>query len=114
MFVVIPVGPAGAGALGATNGGALGIPRIDGLEPKVPAEEDESAGAGSEIRGLTPALPISTDPNGMPVRDAPPGDVGTDAVGDAEPAAAAAQGAASPANVVPVPVAPPTASPPPS
>jgi hypothetical protein len=108
MFVVIPVGPAGAGAVGATIGGAVGFPRIGGLEPKVPMEEDESAGAGSVIRGLTPALPISTDPNGIPVRDAPPGDVGADAVGDA------AQAAALPGNVVPAPIASPTASPPPS
>jgi hypothetical protein len=33
-------------------------------------------GAGTTSNGLTPALPISTEPNGIPVRAPPPGEVG--------------------------------------
>jgi hypothetical protein len=55
-------------------------------------------------------LPISTDPNGIPAREAPLGNAdGADAVGDAVPLAAEAHGAALPSNIPP-----PTVSPPPS
>jgi hypothetical protein len=33
-------------------------------------------GVGTTSNGLTPALPISTEPNGIPVRAAPPDEVG--------------------------------------
>ena len=33
-------------------------------------------GVGTTMSGLIPALPISTEPNGIPVREAPPGTVG--------------------------------------
>ena len=90
--------------------GTVRVPMVDGLEPRVPIGEDEAAGAGSVISGLTPALPISTDPSGIPVREAPLGNgEGTDAIEDATPVEAAEQGAALPPNIPP-----PTASPPPS
>ena len=103
----------GAGNTGTDAGGIVDVPRIDGPAPKVPMGEDETVGAGTAIRGLTPAFPISTDPNGIPVRESPPVDVeGADAIADAEPAAA--QGAALPGNAVPGSVPPLIASPPPS
>jgi hypothetical protein len=39
----------------------------------IPSVDDE-LGVGTTISGLTPALPISTEPNGIPVRVAPEGD----------------------------------------
>jgi hypothetical protein len=39
-------------------------------------------GVGTTTNGLTPALPISTEPNGIPVRAAPPGEVGDVAADD--------------------------------
>jgi hypothetical protein len=98
------------GDVGEANvNGTVRVPVVDGLEPRVPIGEDEAAGAGSVISGLTPALPISTDPSGIPVREAPLGNAeGTDAIEDATPVEAA-QGAALSPNIPP-----PTASPPPS
>jgi hypothetical protein len=102
-FVEKPV--SGVGDDGEANvDGTVRVPMVDGLEPRVPIGEDEAAGAGSVISGLTPALPISTDPSGIPVREAPLGDAE-----DATPLEAAEQGAALPPNIPP-----PTASPPPS
>lgn len=94
-------------AVGATVGGAVGVPIVEGLKPKVPMGEDDAAGAGTVISGLTPALPISTDPKGIPAREGPLGDAdGADAVGEAVPVA---HGAALPSEIPP-----PTVSPPPS
>jgi hypothetical protein len=85
--------------------GAIVVPMVDGLAPTIPKEEDEAGGDGRVIGGLTPALPISNDPSGIPVRAVPPGDAeGADPVGDV--VEAPAQGA--------IPIPPPTASPPPS
>jgi hypothetical protein len=39
-------------------------------------------GVGTTSNGLTPALPISTEPNGIPIRGAPPGEVGDVAADD--------------------------------
>jgi len=49
------------------------IPVEDGLLV-VPSVDDDTLGSGTTINGLTPALPISTAPNGIPVRTAPEGD----------------------------------------
>lgn len=103
------------GDRGANMDGSVGVPSVDGLGPKVPVEEVEIVGAGTVIRGLTPALPISTDPNGIPVREAPLGDAeGADAFADAVPAEAAAQDAVLPGKLIPAPIPPPAATPPPS
>jgi hypothetical protein len=52
---------------------------------KVPVVGDETGGEtliiGTAAAELTPRLPISKDPNGIPVRAAPPGVVGTVDVG---------------------------------
>ena len=51
----------------------------DGENPVVehgmplPIVEGFGLGAGTISNGLTPALPISTEPNGIPVRAIPPG-----------------------------------------
>jgi hypothetical protein len=70
-------------------------------------------GVGTTSNGLTPALPISTEPNGIPVRAAPPGEVGDVAADDEalllERVPHVPEVAAPPGNV-PVP----TPSPPPS
>jgi hypothetical protein len=42
----------------------------------LPIIEGFGLGVGTTSNGLTPALPISTEPNGIPVRAAPPGEVG--------------------------------------
>jgi hypothetical protein len=88
----------------ASAGGVVGDAMVDGLEPKIPS--GEAAGVGTAISGLTPALPISTDPKGIPAREAPDG---AGAVNEAVPVAVAAHGAALPSNIPP-----PTSSPPPS
>jgi hypothetical protein len=43
----------------------------DGLTPKVPVVAGDTPGVGTRINGLTPGLPISTEPNGIPGRVAP-------------------------------------------
>jgi hypothetical protein len=60
----------------------------DGESPVVehgiplPIVEGFGLGVGTTTNGLTPALPISTEPNGSPVRAAPPGEVGDVAADD--------------------------------
>jgi hypothetical protein len=79
----------------------------------LPIVEGFGLGVGTTSNGLTPALPISTEPNGIPVRAAPPGEVGDVAADDEalllELVPHVPEVAAPPGNV-PVP----TASPPPS
>jgi hypothetical protein len=79
----------------------------------LPVVEGFGLGAGTISNGLTPALPISTEPNGIPVRAAAPGDVGDVAADDEAPLLELVphvpEVAAPPGNV-PVP----TPSPPPS
>src|ERR1700720_3192231 len=80
----------------------------------LPIVEGFGLGAGTISNGLTPALPISTEPNGIPVRAAPPGEVGDVAADDEalllELVPHVPEVAAPPGNDVPVP----TPSPPPS
>src|SRR6202040_3207409 len=79
----------------------------------LPIVEGFGPGVGTTTNGLTPALPISTEPNGIPVRAAPPGEVGDVAADDEalllELVPHVPEVAAPPGNV-PVP----TPSPPPS
>ena len=80
----------------------------------LPIVEGFGLGAGTISNGLTPALPISTEPNGIPVRAAPPGEVGDVAADDEalllELVPHVPEVASPPGNDVPVP----TPSPPPS
>jgi len=80
----------------------------------LPIVEGFGLGAGTISNGLTPALPISTEPNGIPVRAAPTGEVGDVAADDEalllELVPHVPEVAAPPDNDVPVP----TPSPPPS
>ena len=72
-------------------------------------------GRGTVISGLTPALPISTDPRGIPVRETPFGGIErADKVEDAVPLEVAPQIVALPGNAVPSPIPPPAVNPPPS
>jgi len=79
----------------------------------LPIVEGFGLGVGTTSNGLTPALPISTEPNGIPVRAAPPGEVG-DVAADVEALPLElvphVPDVAAPPGNVPVP----TASPPPS
>jgi hypothetical protein len=51
---------------------------IVGIDPTVPRMGDTLI-VGTEVAGLTPRLPISVDPSGIPAREIPP-----DAVGDVD------------------------------
>jgi hypothetical protein len=79
----------------------------------LPIVEGFGLGVGTTSNGLTPALPISTESNGIPVRATPPGEVGDVAADDEalmlELGPHMPEVAAPPGNV-PVP----TPSPPPS
>jgi hypothetical protein len=80
----------------------------------LPIVEGFGLGVGTTVNGLIPALPISTEPIGIPVRAPPPGGAGDVAAdNEAPPFELMPQGpevAALPGNDVPVP----TPSPPPS
>jgi hypothetical protein len=80
----------------------------------LPIVEGFGLGAGTISNGLTPVLPISREPNGIPVRAAPPVEVGDVAADDEalllELVPHVPEVAAPPGNDVPVP----TPSPPPS
>jgi hypothetical protein len=91
----------------------------DGENPVVehgmplPVIEGFGLGVGTISNGLTPALPISTEPNGIPVRAAPPGEVGDVAVENEalllELVPQVPEVAAPPGNVpVPTPIPPPS------
>ena len=79
----------------------------------LPIVEGFGLGVGTTSNGLTPALPISTEPNGIPVRAAPPGDLGDVAADDEalllELVPHVPEVAAPPGNVpVPAPSPPPS------
>ena len=98
-----PVSPV-VGAAGAAD--IDGVADADGLGMGVPMIEGEMVGVGTFSRGLTPALPISTDPNGIPVRETAPSDIEGPAVDDAvvpDP-----QGVPLPGEPVPVPIPAPS------
>jgi hypothetical protein len=73
----------------------------------LPIVEGFGLGVGTTSNGLTPALPISTEPNGIPVRAIPPGSAeGVAADNEAPPLELVPQVsevAALPGNDVPVP-----------
>ncbi len=70
----------------------------------LPIVEGFGLGVGTTSNGLTPALPISTEPNGIPVRGRPPGDAGDVAALVVELVPQAPDIAALPGSDVPVPV----------
>src|ERR1700731_28040 len=74
----------------------------------LPIVEGFGLGVGTTSNGLTPALPISTEPNGIPVRAAPPGGAGDVAALLVELVPQASDIAALPGSDVPVPVPPPS------
>jgi hypothetical protein len=94
--------------------GAVGVADIDGVADAdglgigVPMIEGEMVGVGTASRGLTPALPISTDPNGIPVRETAPSDIEGPKVDDAVVSEGDPQVGALPGNVGPVPIPPPS------
>jgi hypothetical protein len=108
-FVAKPVpvvGTAGANDVEASIGAAGN----GWLAPIVPTEELGAVEVGATSSGLTPALPISTDPSGIPVREAPLGKVeDADAVIGAVPLEAGAHDATVPSDIPP-----PNDNPPPS
>jgi hypothetical protein len=74
----------------------------------LPIVEGFGLGVGTTSNGLTPALPISTEPNGIPVRGRPPGDADDVAALVVELVPQAPDIAALPGSDVPVPVPPPS------
>jgi hypothetical protein len=79
---VVPVVPvvAHAGLVDGVVGKTVGIVGTNELGPTVPTTGN-TFGTGTAGVELTPRLPISKDPNGTPVRAAPPGVVGAVDVG---------------------------------
>ena len=99
--VVKPAVPV-VGDVGLSVDGPVGVPTADGLWLIIPIVEGDALGVGSTSKGLTPALPISTDPSGIPGRETPLGEIeGADALEDAMPLEADPHVAALPGNVVP-------------
>jgi hypothetical protein len=87
----------------------LGVPVANGYGPSVPIIDGDELGVGTTTNGLIPALPISTEPKGMPVRATPPGDV--DDVAGADDALLlepVPQTTALPGSDVPIPIPPPS------
>jgi hypothetical protein len=78
----VPVVPvvAHAGLVDGVVGKTVGIVGTSELGPTVPTTGN-TFGTGTAGVELTPRLPISKDPNGIPVRAAPPGVVGAVDVG---------------------------------
>jgi hypothetical protein len=61
-----PAVPAGGG--GSDIEGVVGVPIADRVGPDIPVIQGDAPDVGTTTKGLTPALPISTEPNGIPVR----------------------------------------------
>jgi hypothetical protein len=87
---------------------AGGVPRVlvvDGIGLSVPNVDGDALGVGTITSGLTPAFPISKEPNGMPVRATLPGAMGDIAgVDEALPLELAPQITPLPGNEVPIPI----------
>jgi hypothetical protein len=64
-------------AAGGVIVGRIGMTAVDPTEPTM----GDTPSVGTAAAELTPRFPISMDPNGIPVRAAPPGDVGDVDVG---------------------------------
>jgi hypothetical protein len=109
-----PLVPVGAVVTGVPKvDGAVGIPNVEGVGPRDPivVAKGDGLGGGETRKGLTPALPISTEPNGIPVREAPLGDKeGVAAIDEAVPPTLVSQTVPLPGNDIPaaIPIPPPS------
>jgi hypothetical protein len=65
---------AGEVAAGGVTEGTVGTITVDPTEPRI----GDTPSVGTVAGELTPRLPISMDPNGIPVRATPPGTVGVE------------------------------------
>jgi hypothetical protein len=79
-ILVLPMVAVGAVLVAAGGGAIVGTVGANGVGPMKPTIGD-TVGVGTAGVALTPRLPISNEPNGMPVRATPPGAVGVVAVG---------------------------------
>jgi hypothetical protein len=79
-ILVLPMVAVGAVLVAAGGGAIVGTVGANGVGPTKPTIGD-TVGVGTAGVALTPRLPISNEPNGMPVRATPPGAVGVVAVG---------------------------------
>jgi hypothetical protein len=90
-------------------GGVPRVPVVDGIGLSVPNVDGNTLGVGTTTNGLTPALPISTEPSGIPVRATLPGAVDDiAAVDEALPLGLAPQITPLLGNEVPIPIPPPS------
>jgi hypothetical protein len=96
----------------AAIGDGDGLVPIAGENALVPAADGDGLNVETVGAGLSPLLPISTEPNGIPTREMPPGDDDVTAEDEALPLAVlhGPDIAVLPGNAVPVP----TPIPPPS
>jgi hypothetical protein len=79
-ILVLPRVLVGAVLVAAAGGAIVGTVGANGVGPTKPTIGD-TVGVGTAGVALTPRLPISNEPNGIPVRAAPPGAVGAVEVG---------------------------------
>jgi hypothetical protein len=90
----------------------MGVADVGGLGKGVPTiVEGDTLGVGMVSSGLTPALPISTEPNGIPERETPFGDKeGVAAIDEGLLLTPVPQTAALPGNDIPaaIPIPPPS------
>jgi hypothetical protein len=110
--LLIPVGVVVVAGVPKVDG-AAGVADVDGVGPSDPivVAKGDGLGGGTTRKGLTPALPISTEPNGIPERETPLGDKeGVAAIDDGLLLTPAPQTAALPGNDIPaaVPIPPPS------
>jgi hypothetical protein len=91
--------------------GVVEVPIADRFGPGIPIIEGDALGVGTTTKGLTPALPISTEPSGIPVRAALPDAIeDIAAVDEALPLGLTPQITPLPGNevAVPSPIPPPS------
>jgi hypothetical protein len=109
--LLIPVGIVVAGV--PKVDGAAGVADVDGVGPSDPivVAKGDGLGGGTIRKGLTPALSISTEPNGIPERETPLGDKeGVAAIDEGLLLAPVPQTAALPGKDIPaaMPIPPPS------
>jgi hypothetical protein len=103
--------PAVPAACGAPNiEGVVEVPIADRVGPGIPIIEGDALGVGTTTKGLTPALPISTEPSEIPVRATLPDAIeDIAAVDEALPLGLTPQSTQLPGNeAIPSPVPPPS------
>jgi hypothetical protein len=110
--LLIPVGVVVVAGVPKVDG-AAGVADVDGLGPSDPivVAKGDGLGGGTTRKGLTPALPISTEPNGIPDRETPLGEMkGVAAIDEGLLLAPVPQTAALPGGDIPaaIPIPPPS------